>query len=204
MGGRGSGSWYRWDKKATTNDYRQLRISRLVEEEVIKAGVHHSGVWQWMRDGERTAWINYRVNTLDLPRPYMQLTYTVDQTERVDYPVYLKTTRPHYGGMRWWFECPGQGCSRRVAVLYGGKYFVCRHCRQLAYHSQNQPAYDRLCDKAWKIAEQLGHEGNVIDGFYGKKPKGMHWKTYHRKVDEMEDAAHTGLMGAVARFGQIF
>jgi hypothetical protein len=40
----------------------------------------------------------------------------------VDYKVKLVTTKPNYGGHRWWFICPivrrDGGPPRRVAKLY--------------------------------------------------------------------------------------
>jgi hypothetical protein len=46
--------------------------------------------------------------------------------------IYLHSTPLHFGGVRWWFFCPG--CSRRRADLYliQGK-FHCRVCLDLAY-----------------------------------------------------------------------
>jgi hypothetical protein len=56
--------------------------------------------------------------------------------KHVEYPVLLTWTPCHYGAKRVWFLCPGKGCGRRVAILYSGKIFVCRRCKQLAYPSQ--------------------------------------------------------------------
>ena len=105
-------------------------------------------------------------------------------------------------GKRWWFICPGSGCGKRVGVLFLGNILVCRHCWGMAYSSQNKAYYDRQSDKAFQLAAKLGHQGSVFDGFYGNKPRGMHWKTYNRKVAEIERAAETGLLGAMAKFGR--
>ena len=55
----------------------------------------------------------------------------------------LTTTRPHFGGRRWWFQCPlvvnGVPCRRRCRILYkpyGSRYFGCRHCHRLTYRSR--------------------------------------------------------------------
>src|SRR2546427_3618748 len=55
-----------------------------------------------------------------------------------EYPVFLDRTRCNYGGERVWFLCPARGCSRRVAVVYGGSNFFCWDCYQPSY--DNQPA----------------------------------------------------------------
>src|SRR5829696_5569154 len=54
--------------------------------------------------------------------------------EDVQEPMPLAWTACNFGGERPWFVCPGAGCGRRAAVLYGpGKYFLCRHCYDLRY-----------------------------------------------------------------------
>jgi hypothetical protein len=57
-------------------------------------------------------------------------------------PVRIATTRPRFGGLRWWFICPlivnGRRCNRRVGKLYlppAARYFGCRHCHDLTYTS---------------------------------------------------------------------
>ena len=38
------------------------------------------------------------------------------------------------------FICPAAGCGRRVAILYRGGIFACRHCYRLAYASSREDA----------------------------------------------------------------
>lgn len=48
--------------------------------------------------------------------------------------IRLTPTRPHFGGVRWWFRCPG--CGRRCGKLYVprvGDGPGCRRCHGLAY-----------------------------------------------------------------------
>jgi hypothetical protein len=49
----------------------------------------------------------------------------------------LTWTPCNYGGSRPWFLCPGEGCGRRVAIVYGPSSPPrCRLCRGLSYASQ--------------------------------------------------------------------
>lgn len=101
--------------------------------------------WYDTVKGEKTASISVDIDTG--PRAgYARLHYTVEPLYgrgdefNVDYKVPLVTTRPHFGGVRWWFLCPGRRCGRRVAKLYfppgnGVKYFLCRLCYDLTYRS---------------------------------------------------------------------
>jgi hypothetical protein len=75
--------------------------------------------------------------------PWVRLSYTFTRTQgRIDYKVCLQTTRPCFGGLRWWFTCPllrvRRPCNRRAGKLYlppGGRYYGCRHCYDLTYQS---------------------------------------------------------------------
>jgi hypothetical protein len=53
----------------------------------------------------------------------------------------LTWTPCNYGGSRPWFLCPGEGCGRRVAIVYGPSSPPrCRLCRGLSYASQLREA----------------------------------------------------------------
>ena len=59
--------------------------------------------------------------------------------------VSLTATRPHLGGWRWWFRCPGlrgeEPCGRRCRVLYlrpGDQRPGCRLCLRLTYASRQR------------------------------------------------------------------
>jgi hypothetical protein len=57
--------------------------------------------------------------------------------------IALTRTRPNFGGLRWWFLCPGseQPCGRRCHKLYlpaGGVGFACCLCHGLVYSSTLQ------------------------------------------------------------------
>ncbi len=53
--------------------------------------------------------------------------------------IKVTTTRPHFGGLRYWFVCPV--CERRAGKLYAteeDRRYICRVCRKLVYASQYQ------------------------------------------------------------------
>ena len=101
----------------------------------------------------------------------------------------------NFGGERTWFICPGAGCGRRVAVLYGaGRYFLCRHCYELLYESQRENAMYRAIHKAQSIRKRLGGSANMMKPF-PEKPKGMHWSTYGRLWWEHHEAEMEQLAG---------
>ena len=60
MGGLGSGLCYRWDKRETVESHRSLDVNQMNRAGVLVRG--YRGGWQWWdADGERTAWIQLRM-----------------------------------------------------------------------------------------------------------------------------------------------
>ncbi|HEJ7887081.1 TPA: hypothetical protein SMI12_004090 [Serratia liquefaciens] len=52
--------------------------------------------------------------------------------------VSLTTTRPKYGGVRWWYVCPV--CKTRKGALYvSDSALQCRQCAGIHYASQSRP-----------------------------------------------------------------
>ncbi len=199
--GIGSGSWYRWDKKTTVEDGLTLDLCKLIRQKLIIPCSHVKGPLIWMRvsDGERTASIGYEANLLDPYGAWIRLSYT-NNDKPLDYKVRLTTTRPHYGGLRWWFVCPSSG--RRAAKLYlppGGDIFASRKAYGLVYHSQQESPMFRYLTQAQNIRERLGGSTCTFD-FFPDKPKGMHWKTYWKLRAKSERAAYLANAAAASHF----
>jgi hypothetical protein len=193
MGGYGSGRQFGAN---CTDEYRWIDVRRWQRDGNLTPGQYLN--WQWLKDGEKVAAIGVRVETGQL-----RLIYNYQRSgsdwESLDYPVRLQTTPCHYGGVRYWFTCPALGCSRRIAVLYlGGKIFACRHCYQLAYRSQRKTIDDRAASRADKIRDKLHWESGILN-LPGYKPKGMHWKTYHRLIVDHDNYMNQSLMGIMAK-----
>ncbi len=198
MGGNGSGQYWHFDAKDTTDDYRRLDVRRWQREGCLEPG-HWFG-WQWARDGETTASIQVRVESGRVILSY-QHQRGGGEWKSEEYPVCLDRTPCTYGGARVWFRCPARGCGRRVAILYGGAIFACRHCHRLAYPSQREPPHDRAARRADKIRARLGWEPGILNGPGWRKPKGMHQRTYERLSAEAQEWTALSLAGMMQRFG---
>jgi hypothetical protein len=122
------------------------------------------------------------------------------ESKPMKYPVRLDWTACAKGGKRAWFLCPAQGCGRRVAILYGGAVFACRHCHRLAYECQHETSGHRAISRADKIRERLGWKAGIANP-PGTKPKGMHWNTYYRLMREHNKFAGSAWAATAARFG---
>jgi hypothetical protein len=122
-----------------------------------------------------------------------------NEWEEVEQVISLDQTPCNYGGFRTWFLCPR--CERRVGVLYGaGKYFLCRHCYDLTYVTQQEDEATRLIRKARRIRKRLGASDDLMEPVL-LKPKNMHWATFHRLREEVEQAENLGRIVASQRFG---
>lgn len=126
-----------------------------------------------------------------------RLAYTING-ERVTLDVRIEWTPCHYGGERTWGRCPV--CWRRIAMLYGGRRFACRHCRDLAYASKREDRATRPIKKAQRIRERPGGTANTLEPFPPKPPR-MHSCTYLRLHAEADEAYVGGLLSAAQRIG---
>ena len=93
-------------------------------------------------------------------------------------------------------------CGRRVAILYGGKVYACRHCYRLAYRCQREASDDRATRQADKLRDRLGWEAGILNG-NGCKPKGMHWRTFDRLETRHDALVNESLAGAFEKFGSL-
>ena len=186
MGGMGSGRRYQ-DGRSTTEDYRPLDVRKLHKAGLLAAG--HVALWSWYSLGELRASIQVQAED-----GRVRLIYAATENgERRDYSylVRLDWTPCQFGNTRPWFLCPRRDCGRRVAILYGGAVFACRHCYRLAYESQRARDYDRLAGRADKIRRRLGWPVGILNPTPWTKPRGMHWRTFWRLTAE-----HDRLVGA--------
>jgi hypothetical protein len=122
--------------------------------------------------------------------------------ESMSYAVRLDWTPCTMGGQRVWWRCPGVGCGRRVAVLYGGRVFACRSCHHLAYRSQREAVDDRAIRRADTIRRRLGWVPGILHG-NGWKPKGMHWRTFERLQASHNSHVNAALAGMAAKLGRV-
>jgi len=135
-------------KKRQVESCLQLDIHKLMRLGIVREGAHTTGSLQWHNlvagtvAGECRYWVDCRLTDAAA----MGIKYQTRDGEWVMQMIPLGTTRPNYGGLRWWFQCPlkglsGRRCGRRVGKLYlppGEAYFGCRACHELTYQSRQE------------------------------------------------------------------
>ena len=194
MGGWGSGR--RWASKDTTADYRQLDVRRLQRDGLLERRWGFN--WRWTRNGEAVGNINIRPEDDRVILNYRTRESGGEWIEK-EYSVILERTPCHYGGERVWFRCPAVRCGRRVATLYGGTIFACRHCHRLGYESQRESVSARADSRAWRIRERCGGWGCLLDPLF--RPKGMQQRTFRRLYRAYEKACETSAFSFANRMG---
>jgi hypothetical protein len=194
MGGFGSG---RRAGKRSTDSMHPLDIRRIQRDGLLIPGRAFS--WQWTVCGKEVASIQLRTEVDRVILNYRNRS-NGGEWEAMEYPVLLEWTNCSLGGHRPWFLCPAQGCGRRVAVIFGGSIFACRHCHKLAYECQREADDDRALRRAGTIRRRLGWQAGIANPT-GDKPKGMHWQTFWRLKAEHDAFANASWAGMAERLG---
>lgn len=180
MGGPNSG---RRGRPLTIDDCLKIEIALLLRNGFITEGVETAGILRWNDAREQASSIQFAVNMADAARPVLVLSYdwslTGQAPRAVRQTIQLLTTRPHYGGKRWWFSCPETGC--RVSKLYKApesEHFASRSRLSLGYRSQRVPSHLRSAEQLLKLQEQFGYLPDCVAPLI--RPKRM-WIRTHRK-----------------------
>ena len=175
MGGVGSGR-DSYSGRSTTEDYLSIDVRRWCREGMLKPGQVNR--WQWSRNGKSVAEFNVQAC-----KEYLLI--------NGHHRIRLDWTDCYLGGKRPWFLC---GCGKRVAILYCASQFSCRHCLGLVYRCQMEPKRDQAARRANRIRRKLGWPLGIFNP-PGSKPKGMHFHTYYRLVNEYAGHLEAATMG---------
>jgi hypothetical protein len=182
MGGPGSGTWYRWDKRTTLDEVHRLDVRWLRKQGYLQPGVMAPITWH--RGDRASGSITLLSHGDRLTLTYRYRVHGGDWDD-VTQPVALDQTPCRYGGFRPWFLCPK--CQRRVAVLTLYRAcFWCRHCHRLPYASQQEGIIDRLWSQIRKLGQSVGAKADESPWMW-RKPKGMHWRTFEQRVAKAQE-----------------
>lgn len=198
MGGIGSGWYERQNTKDRIEGRRSLDVRRWQRDGLLKPGWRFD--WQWQSDNQAAVGVTVRVEERQVVLAY-RCEWDDGSQVHLEYPVILDWTPCPFGGGRYWFRCPMEGCGRRVAILHwGSSRFACRRCQGLAYSSQREDAIDRNLRRARKIKLKLGGHVDSM-GSCPKKPKRMRWRTYERLIAESDTALLRAMRAVLDKIG---
>jgi hypothetical protein len=178
--------------RRTCESCKSLDVRTLRRRDLLRAGLLFG--WEWPHEANVSSDIRIETENDAILLTYRIRRLGATEWKDIQQRVPLTWTNVHLGGRRPWFKCPvssyGKYCGRRVAKLYlAVDLFACRHCWGLAYASQQESESDRDpgLNRAQKIRIRLGGTGSMLAPF-PPKPKGMHWRTYHRLRNAHYDA----------------
>lgn len=150
MGGFLSGNRsIRYSTKTTVEQCYTLNVGLLLRDGHLWHGAEGSMSWTHGFTRECLASVGFTMLSDDGDNLVLRLNYRIGGCEDIELKIRLQTTTPQFGGVRWWLTCPlmtdDGPCERRVAKLhFRNRYFGCRQCLDLTYHSsQHAHEYER-------------------------------------------------------------
>jgi hypothetical protein len=168
-----------------------LNIDQLIKAKFLIPGSRMSGRIDWTFRGQPAGAVRYE-SQLALPNAYMWLYFTVSdpirgESHSIKQEIRLTTTRPRFGGARWWFVCPQSGTRvGRLHLPFGSMQFAARRTHGLRYACQTENACDRATRRAWKLIARLGGETDCYSlPLLPLKPNRMRWSTYSKRVNQL-------------------
>jgi hypothetical protein len=186
MGGYFSG---RHNGGPVVEDGLKLDLAHCIRKGLIRPGSYVAGTISWTltRTGEVKANISYEAHLVDPADAWIRLVYTTTTRATAakvanDYQVRLETTRPNFGGLRWWFLCPMTGRLRLLGRLSLGQQLHCdrdlaarfaNRCRTLAFASAER----FIVDEPVGVGKQADHACQIrhtppLPYFGGSAPPG--------------------------------
>ena len=131
----------------------------------------------------------YGVFSIVVYEDYLELRFIACSHQASRFPtqiINLTRTPCNFGGYHPWFLCPGNQCGRRVAILYGPHWMLCRHCWGIAYQSQREDKLQRMYRKLRSIEAKYPKRLFTWEPETQKRSKGMH----HRTFEFLENKRH--------------
>ena len=145
MGGYGSG---RSGGRPTVESTLRLDIDTMRRRGRIPPGGHVAGEMRFsFYDDQLDVKFESRVG--DPWESWLRLRYVIHdywsgEPCEIDDKIFLASSSPPFGGLRWLFVCPRLNCKvRKLYLPLGGRHFRSRCAYRLPYASQRGTATDR-------------------------------------------------------------
>jgi hypothetical protein len=139
VGGHGSGRWHDHEKATAVEDCLFLDTALLCRDRLLQRR-SAEGRFDWRDSSDRIVqsanFILEHDATPNGPRLLVFFVAAEGPSALVRGQIFLKASRPQFGGQRWWFICPRcSGLARKLFMPLGKAWFGCRRCHKLTYRS---------------------------------------------------------------------
>lgn len=166
-----------------------LNIDQFIRLGALTPGSSTSGQVNWTFGSGQAGFASFAIKLLN-PDSYLQIDFLIRDRATgvrrdVRQKIVLVTTKPHFGGMRWWFVCPING--DRVGRLHlpsDASVFASRRAHSLTYACRGEGVYARAARRSRKLTRKL--DADPLIGLTPLKPKWMRWKTYLRCISQIK------------------
>jgi hypothetical protein len=177
----------RWRYRACLEEGLKLDLNRLFRDGLAKRGEIRRGTISWHRVsfGDVVAAGTIEADFREEPFGWITLKFG-----NLEHCLQCCGARRHFGGVQWYFICPGGG--GRASVLWrpaGANQFLSRKAwgRRAAYGWQFESPHGRAISRAQNIRYRLGGKEYLsLAAPDPPKPKGMHWRTYEAQLRRCE------------------
>lgn len=203
MGGFGSG---RYGGRPTADMSKRIDIAWMIRTRRAIPGTIVSGILNWSCGDSPAGSISYKADMIDPDFARLHLNYiraSGDDAEKVEQCIRLHYSEPHFGGKRWWMNCPFRNI--RVSKLYmpsGGDRFASRQAWRLGYHCQRVAHRDRAFEKLFRLQKKLDSPTGWGNSLY--RPKGMWQQTYERHLErywQLDEECSSEMVMMMERLG---
>ena len=175
MGGLGSGRWH--------GKTRRLTTGLCVSIDLADMGLREASVTHLFANVSN----HPLVSVSWAPSLSRVVVEAMTSTDSRGFSVELSTTRPHLGGVRYWFICPQCSHSRRVLRLTPALDLGCQGCLNLAYPTQRLNRYWRMNRRLDLLWSRLGGtEESHGKRYWPRRPKWGRRATQERLKAEYE------------------
>jgi hypothetical protein len=142
VGGNGSGRWRDHEKATAVEDCLFLDAALLRRDRFLQ-GRSVRGRFDWRDSSNRIIqsadFVLEHDATVEGLRRLVLVAIAQDPPALVRRQIYLRPSRPQFGGQRWWFVCPKcSGLARKLFMPLDKAWFGCRRCHKLTYRSCQQ------------------------------------------------------------------
>ncbi len=138
LGGYGSG---RPSIRPAFETALRIDLASATTKAALSAESLTSGTWNWHSGDVTIGSVRYVLNSSRGTSGSLHLRYVVSGIP-TSQTVELVTSRPNFGGLRWWFVCPAfltrheRRLVRCICLPAGQHYFASRAAHRLNYQSQ--------------------------------------------------------------------